>query len=118
MTWSQWILPTEGDPLALFLFIAVAEGLSGLVRQATKANLLKGVKVGYNEVDICVLQFADDTLFMCQDSYANIFTLKAMLRCYELASSLKVNFHKSKLAGINVERQDIEVYAKSEEKKF
>jgi len=45
-----------------------------------------------------------------QDSFANVFMLKAMLRCYELGLGLEVNFHKSKLIGINVERQAIEVY--------
>ena len=33
----------QGDPLAPFLFIVVAEGLVGLVRQAIKAKLLSGV---------------------------------------------------------------------------
>lgn len=36
----------QGDLLALFLFLIVAEGLSGLVRQAVDKNLLKGIKVG------------------------------------------------------------------------
>jgi len=31
----------QGDPLALFLFLVVAEGLAGSVRQATKKNLPK-----------------------------------------------------------------------------
>ena len=53
----------QGDPLAPFLFLIVAEGLVRLVRQTLKANLLKGVKVGRNEVEACVLQFVDDTLF-------------------------------------------------------
>jgi len=53
----------QGDPLAPFLFIVVAEGLAGLVRQATKVSLLSGVKIGREEVELCILQFADDTLF-------------------------------------------------------
>jgi len=32
----------QGDPLALFLFLIVVEGLARLVRQATNVNLLKG----------------------------------------------------------------------------
>ena len=46
----------------------VAEGLAGLVRQATKQNMLKGVKVGRKEIECSMLQFADDTVFMCEDS--------------------------------------------------
>ena len=103
----------QGDPLAPFLFLVVAEGLAGLVRQALNLNLLRGVKVGRNEIECCLLQFADDTLFMCEDSFSNIFTIKATLRCYELASGLKINFHKSKLAGIGVDRFSLNTYAKN-----
>jgi len=103
----------QGDPLAPFLFIVAAEGLSGLVRQALTANLLIGIKVGRKEVEVGVLQFADDTLFFCEETFSNVFTIKAILRCYELASGLKINFHKSKLAGVNVSRETLEVYAKT-----
>ena len=103
----------QGDPMAPFLFLIVAEGLAGLVRSALRENLLRGVKVGRAEVECCMLQFADDTLFMCEDSYANIFTIKAILRVFELTSGLKVNFHKSKLAGIKVGRGSLETYMKT-----
>jgi len=109
--------PTRGlrheDPLAPFLFLIVAKGLVGLVSQALRMNLLKGVKVGKNEVEISMLQFTDNTLFMCEDSYNSVIFVKAILRCYEIASGLKIHFHKSKLASINVERNPLEFYAKS-----
>jgi len=89
----------------------VAEGLAGLVRQTIKVNVLEGVKVGM-EVELSVLQFADDTLFMCEDSYTNVFTMKVIFRCCELASGLKINFHKSMLTGINVDSPSLDVYAK------
>jgi len=87
----------QGDPLVPFLFLVVVEGLAGLVRKALKEDLLRGVKVGRFGIECCMLQFADDTLFLCEDSYSNIFTIKAILRVLELASGLKVNFHKSKI---------------------
>ena len=59
-----------------------------------KANLLSGLKNGRKEVDLCILQFADDTSFLCEDSFTNVVTLKAILREFELASNLKINFHK------------------------
>jgi len=93
----------QGDPLAPFLFLIVAEGLAGLVREAIKANLLKGVKVGKKEVEAFVLQFIDDTLFMCEDTYNKVMYIKAILRFYELAFGLKINFYKLKPTGINVE---------------
>ena len=59
------------------------------------------------------LYHSDDTIFFCEDLYSNVITIKAILRCFELASGLKVNFHKSKLTGINVGEQTLEVYANS-----
>ena len=103
----------QGDPLAPFLFLVVAEGMAGLVRQTVKADLLKGLKIGRKKVELSLLQFADDTLFLCENSYANIVTLKAILRGFELASGLKINFHKSKIADINVPQRDLECYAKT-----
>jgi len=41
-----------------------------------------------------MLHFTDDTI--CEESVSNIFTIKTMLRVFDLASGLKVNFHKSK----------------------
>jgi len=104
---------TQGDPLAPFLFLVVAEGMAGLVRQAVKAELFRGLKIGRKEIELSLLQFADDTLFLCENSFANVVTLKAILRGFELAFGLKINFHKSKIAGINVLQRDLECYAKT-----
>lgn len=90
----------QGDPLAPFLFLMVAEGLGGLVREAVEKNLFEGVQVGREELKISLLQFADDTLFFGEASLRNIITLKSILRCFELASRLKVNFFKSKVGGV------------------
>ncbi|XP_068504204.1 uncharacterized mitochondrial protein AtMg01250-like [Phaseolus vulgaris] len=73
----------QGDSLASFLFIIVVEGLAGLVRQALRANFLQGMKVGRSEIEIY--------------NYSNVVAIKAILRCYELASRLKINLRKSKL---------------------
>ncbi len=103
----------QGDPLAPFLFLVVAKGLSGLVRQAMQSKLLTGLKIGKNELEVCILQYADDTLFLCESTFSNVVTLKAILRGFELASGLKINFHKSKLAGINVLSNEVVVYSKT-----
>jgi len=103
----------QGDPLAPFLFIVVAEGLAGLVRQVLKVNMLTGLKIGRNEVEMCILQFADDTLFLCEDTFGNVLTLKAIMRGFELASGLKINFHKSRLEGINVQSSNIGCFTKT-----
>lgn len=93
----------QGDPLAPFLFLLVAEGLTGLVRNAMTTGKLKGFKMGANgELEVPILQFADDTLLMGEASLQNILSFKCILCCYELASGLKVNFIKSCCVGISM----------------
>lgn len=50
-----------------------------------------------------ILQYADDTLFVGEASWENLWAIKSILRCFELVSEFKVNFHKSSLVGVNVE---------------
>jgi len=69
--------------------------------------------VGSWEVEVCVLQFANDTLFLCEKSFSNVINMKAILRYYVLTYGMKINFHKYKLTGINVENASLSVYAKS-----
>ncbi|PNY13366.1 ribonuclease H [Trifolium pratense] len=48
------------------------------------------------------LQYADNTLFIGEVCVENLWTMKAILRWFELISGLKVNFFKSRLFGVNV----------------
>lgn len=48
------------------------------------------------------LQFADDTLILCDKSWVNIRAMRAILLLFEALSGLKVNFTKSHLMGVNV----------------
>ncbi|MCH80102.1 LINE-1 reverse transcriptase like [Trifolium medium] len=91
----------QGDPLAPFLFLLVVERLSGTIRKA-ELGVFKGFKVGNNGLSVSHLQYADDTLFLGEATVENPWTLKTVLRCFELASGLKVNFAKSSVMGVNV----------------
>jgi hypothetical protein len=92
----------QGDPLAPFLFLLVAEGLGGLMKRAVELGSFRGFRVGGCNVTISHLQYADDTLCVGEASIDNLWALKAILRGFELSSGLKVNFWKSSLMGINV----------------
>jgi len=56
-----------------------------------------------NEVDVSMLQFADDTMFMCKDNIRNLVSIKSILRCFQLALGLRVNLHKRYIGGIGVD---------------
>jgi hypothetical protein len=92
----------QGDPLAPFLFLLVVEGFSGVMRKAVEDNTFKGFSMGRSPVTISHLQYADDTLCIGEASVDNLWTLKAILHGFAMASGLKVNFLKSGLMGINV----------------
>ncbi|GJY58925.1 hypothetical protein Tco_0458817 [Tanacetum coccineum] len=72
------------------------------LQEAKSKQLFEGVKVGYNKVDVSHLQFADDALIIGKWSLENAKNLCRILRCFNLASGLKVNFTKSKFYGIGV----------------
>jgi hypothetical protein len=92
----------QGDPLAPFLFLLVAEGLGGAMNRAVEVGLFKGFAIRNSGLVISHLQYADDTLCIGEASVDNLWALKAVLRGFELASGLKVNFWKSCLLGVNV----------------
>jgi len=58
-----------------------------------------------------MLQYTDDTLFICKDKIQNIVTIKSILRCFQLASGLKVNMYKSSIGGVGVEAGNLQRYA-------
>ncbi|XP_057448644.1 uncharacterized protein LOC130740150 [Lotus japonicus] len=82
---KMWKGLRQGDPIAPFLFLIVAEGLNGLLKNAMEFNKFTGFKVGrQGEVVISMVQFADDTLFLGDATTQNVVTLKCILRCFEL----------------------------------
>ena len=52
-----------------------------------------------------ILQFADDTIFFGEASMDNVCVIKAILRSFEIASGLRINFSKSQLEAIGQSEQ-------------
>lgn len=50
------------DPLAPVLFLLVAEGFSGMMRNVVNINTFKAFKFGSEGMEISHLQYFDDTL--------------------------------------------------------
>ncbi|MCH90045.1 retrovirus-related pol polyprotein LINE-1 [Trifolium medium] len=72
------------------------------MRKVVELNLFQGFFIGRDPVVISPLQYADDTLYIGEATVENLWTLKAILRGFELVSGLKFNFWKSGLMGVNV----------------
>ncbi|GKU93427.1 hypothetical protein SLEP1_g7022 [Rubroshorea leprosula] len=98
----------QGDPLSPFLFLVVAEALSGLIRKAEEIGLLKGIQVGRGNLRLTHLQFADDTILFSEASEANAWAMKCVMGSFEMISGLKVNYDESWLCGLNVDSERLE----------
>ncbi|GJV99434.1 RNA-directed DNA polymerase, eukaryota [Tanacetum coccineum] len=68
------------------------------------AGLFKGVYIN-GSLTLSHLFYADDVVFIGEWSESNIRTIVHVLKCFFLASGLKINLHKSKLMGIGVNSQ-------------
>ncbi|XP_058775270.1 uncharacterized protein LOC131649527 [Vicia villosa] len=91
-----------------FLFVIVAKGLKGLVNKAIENGDYVGCNVN-GKCFIDILQFADNTLLVGEGSSKHLWAIKSVLRDFELVSGLGINFYKSKLIGININPNFLEV---------
>ena len=66
--------------------------------------MFQGFLVGRNEVEVSILQYADDTLFFGKASMENVKAIKVILRSFELVSGLKINFSKSSFGTIGMSK--------------
>jgi len=73
--------------------------------------LVKSIEVREGRVKVSMLQYADNTLFFCKASIQSVWILKAILKCFELAFGLKVNYSKSKVGGVSVNINQTMIFA-------
>lgn len=88
-----------------FIFNLAAEVLSKMVMKAMQSRYWKGVEIKDGGVQITHLQFADDTLFFCPGDIKQLLNIKKVLMLFHLISGLTVNFHKSYVYGVNVNKE-------------
>nr|GEW74325.1 RNA-directed DNA polymerase, eukaryota [Tanacetum cinerariifolium] len=91
----------QGDPLAPFLFILVMESLHISVSKAVKEGVFKGIQ---ESISISHLFYADDVIFIGEWFDDNLGNLVKILKCFYLASGLKINLQKSQVLGVGIHR--------------
>ena len=80
----------QGDMLSPFLFVLVTECLTGLMKKAVEISDFKDFKFNMED-EVNLLQFADDTIIMAERGWDDLWTMKAILRGFEMMSGLKIN---------------------------
>lgn len=76
------------------------EGFNSMMRVATRNNLLKGFKMGSQageEMQICQLLCADDTVIFCDAKAEQVCFIRVILVIFEAVSGLSVNWRKSSM---------------------
>ncbi|GJV77012.1 RNA-directed DNA polymerase, eukaryota [Tanacetum coccineum] len=91
----------QGDPLAPFLFILVMESLHLSFTRTVNEGLFTGLQLN-ESMTISHLFYADDAVFIGEWSESNMENIVIMLKCFFLASGLKINIQKSHIMGVGV----------------
>jgi hypothetical protein len=91
------------------LFNIAAEVLSVLIKRAQENGLLTGLASDLLDDGIAIIQYADDTIFMFEDSLESARNLKFILCIFEQLTGLKINFHKSEVSffGAALDKQEM-----------
>nr|GEV20711.1 hypothetical protein [Tanacetum cinerariifolium] len=102
----------QGDPLSPSLFILVMESLHLSFQNIVDAGLFKGVALN-DSLKISHLFYTDDVVFIGQWCELNIATIIRVLYCFYRALGLHINLHKSKLLGLAVKNDLVNLAANS-----
>ncbi|XP_071708815.1 uncharacterized protein [Rutidosis leptorrhynchoides] len=81
------------------------------VNNSCKMGSVEWGGIGNEKIPISHLQYADDTVFFGTWSLDNIENLMKLLKCFELCSGLNVNYNKSNLFGVGVDKIEVESMA-------
>ncbi|GKA60744.1 RNA-directed DNA polymerase, eukaryota [Tanacetum coccineum] len=102
----------QGDPISPFLFILIMESLHLSFSRVINEGLFKGIAINPS-FSISHLFYADDAVFVGEWNDSNIKTVVKVLKCFFLASGLKINLLKSKLMGVGVNPNEVSRVATS-----
>ncbi|GJW32292.1 hypothetical protein Tco_0052324 [Tanacetum coccineum] len=76
------------------------------VSRIMQVGLFSGISIN-NSLQLSHLLYADDAVFVGEWNDSNLATIVHVLKCFFLASSLKINMHKSKLMGTGVGLEEV-----------
>ncbi|KAJ0895798.1 putative RNA-directed DNA polymerase [Helianthus annuus] len=97
----------QGDPLSPFLFVMAMEALTRVVKKAVSTGLIHGIQCTSKGPMLSHFLYADDAIFLGEWSETNVRNINRIMRCFYLASGLKVNLNKSSLFGVGVGAKEV-----------
>nr|GEW74629.1 RNA-directed DNA polymerase, eukaryota [Tanacetum cinerariifolium] len=101
----------QGDPLSPFLFILIMDSLHLSFKKVMNAWLFTSIPLD-NSLTISHLFYVDDAIFVGKWDSSNLNIILKVLKCFHVASGLKININKSKLMGYGVHSDEVETAAR------
>lgn len=87
------------------------ESLHITMKTTCTKSIFSGIKLPNNGHLILHLLYADDVIFAGEGTHTNIKNISRILRCFQVSSGLKINFHKSNVIGLCVENNETKSWA-------
>ncbi|GJU95918.1 RNA-directed DNA polymerase, eukaryota [Tanacetum coccineum] len=97
----------QRDPLSLFLFILVMEGLHNAFADDVGNGLISGININNSSINISNLFFVDDVIITTGWNARDLENIIRVLHVFYLASRLKINIHKSNIYSIGVNEDEV-----------
>ncbi|GKD94820.1 hypothetical protein Tco_1374657, partial [Tanacetum coccineum] len=82
-------------------------GLHVAILDSVRTGLIRGIKVGYSDVNLNHLFFADDVIIMSDWSSHDMENIIRIFKVFFLDSGLKINIHNSSIYGVGVPPEEI-----------
>ncbi|KAE8702056.1 hypothetical protein F3Y22_tig00110503pilonHSYRG00682 [Hibiscus syriacus] len=103
----------QGCPLSPILFNMVDEALNLMIYKAVEVGLFSVCIVGNGSswVEVSHLQYANYLILFYGSSETQVLKVKRVLRVFELALGLELNLRKCSAFGINVNEEEVHVWA-------
>jgi len=67
----------------------------------------KGIKFDNSDLEVSLLQYADDAILMGEWDRENAKNMVRVLKCFEICSGLKINLGNSSVIGVGVSKEEI-----------
>ncbi|XP_028051602.1 uncharacterized protein LOC114256191 [Camellia sinensis] len=87
------------------------KSLNMLLVRAKELGLIRGASIGAGGVNVSHLQFAYDIILFCKADWVEVTNVKRVLRCFEVVSGLKINYHKSDVSGVGIDEAIVDEFA-------
>jgi hypothetical protein len=96
----------QGDPLSPLLFNMVSDALAVMLDKAKGNGVLTGLVPEIFPGGITHLQYADDTVVFIPFDENQILATKFILYCFEDTAGMKINYHKSEVFTVGLEKEE------------